>query len=115
MHPLLASRGRLALYLLVWAPLGGLLGFLFSVSGGLPWAQTTALMVPLALVYAFVCLSPLYLCQMLPLGPASFEKALLNHAAAAVVASLLWIVIAKGIVLGVARWYPALNEHFGRI
>ena len=38
MHPLLAAKGRIILYLLVWAALGGLLGYLLTITGRLALA-----------------------------------------------------------------------------
>ena len=113
MHPLLASRGRITLYLLVWLPLAGMLGYLLSVTGRLPLLEAESLTVPLCLVYAFVCLSPWYLCRVLPLGPSHLSKLLLDHTAAAVVAALVWIVLADLYALLLGRYYfPQLNQRF---
>src|SRR5580698_9906042 len=112
MHPLLAAKGRVTLYLLVWAALGGLLGYLLTITGRLAWVEAGLLAVPLALFYSFVCLAPWYMCRFLPLGQVGLPKLLGNHIAAAVVAALFWIVLAKVLGLGLSRYYPALNERF---
>jgi two-component system, LytTR family, sensor histidine kinase AlgZ len=112
MHPLLATKGRITLYLLVWAVLGGLLGFLLTITGKLNWVEAAALALPLALFYAFVCLAPWYMCRVLPLGPSQIPKLVGNHVAAGVVAALFWIVLAKVIALGLGRYYPNLNQRF---
>ena len=112
MHPLLASKGRFALYLLVWLPLAGMLGYLLSITGQLPILEAEALLAPLAMFYAFVCLSPWYLCRVLPLGASQMPKLLVNHTAAAVVAGLLWIVLAKLLALGLSRNFAHLDERF---
>ena len=112
MHPLLATRGRIALYLLVWLLISGMLGYLLSVTGRLPLVQTELLALPLCLVYAFICMAPLYLCRVLPLGPSQMPKVLLNHTAAAVVVALLWIVLAKLLTLGLSARYARFNERF---
>ena len=113
MHPLLATKGRITLYLLAWLPLAGLLGYLLSVTGHLALLQAEALTVPLGLFYALVCLAPWYMCRVLPLGPSQILKLLGNHTPAAVVAGLLWIVLAKGLALALDRYYfPQLNERF---
>jgi two-component sensor histidine kinase len=114
MHPLLATKGRITLYLLIWAALGALLGYLLTITGGLAWLEASLLALPLALFYAFVCLAPWYMCRVLPLGPAQIPKLLGNHIAAAVVAALFWIVLAKVFGLGLGRYYPTLNERFSR-
>ena len=112
MHPLLAGKGRITLYLLVWLLLAVMLGYLLSVTGQLPLLESQALVLPLALVYAFVCLAPWYLCRVLPLGPSQLPKLLLDHSAAAVVAALVWIVLAKVLGLGLSRFFPRFNERF---
>jgi signal transduction histidine kinase len=112
MHPLLASKGRIALYLVVWAAIGALLGYLLVVTGKLAWVEACALSLPLALLYSFVCLAPWYMCRVLPLGPAQILKLIGNHVAAGVVAGLFWLVLAKLLALGLSRYYPKLNERF---
>ena len=112
MHPLLATKSRITLYLLVWLLLAGTLGYLLSVTGQLPLLEAEVLALPLCLVYAFVCLAPWYLCRVLPLGPSQMPKLLLNHIAAAVVVALLWIVLAKVLALGVSRRFAHLDERF---
>ena len=113
MHPLLATRGRVTLYLIAWLPLAGLLGYLLSVTGKLPLLQSEALTVPLSLFYALVCLAPWYMCKALPLGPSQILRLLGNHTPAALVAGLLWIIAAKGLALALARLYfPQLDQEF---
>ena len=68
MHPLLATKGRIALYLLIWIPLSALLGYLLAMQGKLTWSEAGSLAVPLGLFYSFVCLAPWYVCRVLPLG-----------------------------------------------
>jgi two-component system, LytTR family, sensor histidine kinase AlgZ len=111
MHPLLA-KGRIVLYLLVWAAMGGLLGYLLTITGRLTWQEAGLLALPLALFYAFVCLAPWYMCRILPLGEGRLPKLVGNHLAAGVVAALFWIVVAKVLGLGLSRYYPAVNERF---
>ncbi|HVA62483.1 MAG TPA: histidine kinase [Terriglobales bacterium] len=67
MHPLLGQGRRLGWYLAVWLPLGGLLAILMSAGAGLNPALAWAWALPLALVYAFVCLPTWYSCRVLPL------------------------------------------------
>ena len=112
MHPLLATKGRISLYLLIWAVLGGLLGYLLTITGKLTWLEAGALALPLALFYAFVCLAPWYMCRVLPLGPSQIPKLLGNHVAAGVVAGLFWLGLAKVLALGLSRYYPGFNDRF---
>jgi two-component system sensor histidine kinase AlgZ len=113
MHPLIAGRGRLSLYLLAWIPLALLLAYLLSMTGGLAWMEAWSLSSPLAVLYALICLAPWYMCRVLPLGSSPAFKVLGNHLAAAIVAGLTWIVLAKGLALALGRYvFARLNERF---
>ncbi len=115
MHPLLAARGRLALYLLAWIPLALLLAYLLVMMGGLSWVEAVTLSLPLALFYALICLAPWYMCRALTLGSTSILKILEYHSAAAAVAALLWIVAAKGLALVIGHYaFADLNQRFSR-
>ncbi len=111
MHPLLATKGRVLLYLLAWLPLGGLLAYLLVITGQLAWFEAGSEALPLALFYAFVCLGPWYMCRVLPLGASQIPKLIGNHVAAAIVAGLLWLVLAKLLALGLSRYFPQLNDR----
>ena len=109
MHPLLA-KGRNVLYLLVWAAMGGLLGYMLTITGRLAWQEAALLALPLALFYAFVCLAPWYMCRVLPLGEGQLPKLVGNHLAAAIAAALFWIVVAKVLGLALTRYYPTAQR-----
>jgi len=66
MHPLLATRKRLAVYLAAWVPVLALLS-LVTWGAGMPWLQTVGVLAPACGVYAFVCLSPWYIAKAMPL------------------------------------------------
>lgn len=66
MHPLLARRERLALYLAGWAFIAALLAVLFA-PGRWAWLETAALIVPVMLVYASFSLSVWYLVRAMSL------------------------------------------------
>jgi two-component system sensor histidine kinase AlgZ len=113
MHPLIARRGRLLLYLLAWSPLAVLLAYLMVMMGGLGWLEAAALGLPLALLYALICLAPWYMCLVLPLGSSPTYKIAGKHLAAAIAAGLMWIVLAKGLGLALGHYFFArLNERF---
>jgi hypothetical protein len=109
MHPVFGAISRVALYLLAWVPVAGVLILLLYYSRGLTPLEAAAWIAPLCVIYAFVCLSPWYLCRVLPIGGADIYKILANHTGAALVASCLWIVIAKGLGLLLARWIPGMD------
>jgi len=112
MHPLIARQGRLSLYLLAWIPLALLLAYLLRMTGGLAWTEAWSLSSPLAVLYALICLAPWYMCRALPIGASPVYKILGNHLAAAVVAGLFWIVLAKGLGLLLGRYlFAGVNER----
>ena len=114
MHPFLSTKTRIALYLLAWLPIAGLLKFPLQVSSGLSFKEGLLVMVPLCLVYSLVCLSPWYLCRVLPIGQGHMLKILRSHVSAGIVASMFWIVLAKGLALLVSRWDPAMDAKLSR-
>jgi sensor histidine kinase YesM len=82
-------------YLLVWMLLAVLLAALLRMPGALDWREALILAAPLCLFYAFVCLSPWYICRYLPLRSSNPLKLLLNHLGAALVASAIWVELAR--------------------
>ncbi len=114
MHPILASRTAIVLYLSIWVPIGCVLGFLLSVTGGMSWRESAAITAPLTLVYAFICMSAWYSCKYLPLGATAAGRLAMNQGAAAVAAALLWIVIAKGLALGLSREFAGVDLRLSR-
>jgi two-component system, LytTR family, sensor histidine kinase AlgZ len=95
MHPILTQLRRLIFYLLGWIPLAGMLTYLLAVPGGLAWWQAGAVAFPLCLLYAFVCLAAWYPCLATPLERSSVPRFLFTHVVGAVVASALWLLVAR--------------------
>jgi len=67
MHPILASGRRVLLYVLAWALILALLAAILWASGRVDWQTAVRGLAPACLLFAFVCLSPWYLCRALPL------------------------------------------------
>jgi len=112
MNPILARGDRLVLYLGGWVVIGGLLASALARPGGLAWGQTLVILVPLSLVYGFVCLSAWYVCRATPLKTSGGLTLLVNISGAAVVASGFWLLIGQGVVRLVSR-APALEGAAG--
>src|SRR5207245_5558600 len=87
MHPILADRRRLLAYVAAWELLGGLLSALLVLSGNSAWPPALSLAVPLAAVYAFVCLGAFWACRAAPLGSGLLKVAGSQLAAAALPAA----------------------------
>ena len=116
MHPVLLNFRRLSLYLLGWAFLAVLVADQLATSGDLGWAVGAALAVPLCLGYAFVCLSSWYVCRLTPLRLRTVQSVLTVHLVASVVASFLWILIARAMVVALAglKLFGGSREHLAR-
>ena len=94
MHPLLRGRLRTLPYVFIWF---GLWALLTAVIGGLqqrPFAATVAFTAPLILVYAFVCRSARWVCRGNPLDRTPPLRLLGAIGVSAMLASLLWVVLA---------------------
>jgi len=98
MHPILFDFRRLGLYLLGWSVLAILVVDQLATSGELGWSLGIALGVPLTILYAFICLSSWYVCRLSPLRLRSVESLLTIHIAGGVLASGLWILVARAAV-----------------
>ena len=108
MHPIFRNTTSLGAYLALWTVLAGMLAALIRVPSDLSWSQALAVAVPLCMFYAFVCLTPWYLCRAFPLGSSGVARLLINQLGAAILASALWIGAAR--LLGFAMDLgPPLN------
>ncbi len=96
MHPILARGSRLALYLGVWTLVGMLLAALLAGPGGLTATRALAISVPLALVYAFFCLSAWYVARSTPLGSTGAVRLVATALTASVISSAAWLIVARG-------------------
>jgi two-component system sensor histidine kinase AlgZ len=112
-HPILGRIDRLAAYLAVWLSAGVLLAGLYT-RFGLGWIEALALLSPLFLVYAFVCLSAWYVSRATPLTTSSILRVLLSSAAASTFASALWLALAQGWIAALsmtAAFAPAADRY----
>ncbi len=96
MHPILAHRQRLAAYLVPWLLVGALLALLLVRVGQGSWLLAWALGLPLALVYAFICLAAWFPSKSNPLSPAHWWRAVPNHLTAALASVILWRLLGQG-------------------
>ena len=96
MHPLLATRGRILLYLAGWIPILALLDYLVWASGGAGWERNTAVLGPACVLFAFACLSPWPMCRVRPLRLADAAMLALTWAAAAAAAAAAQVTASMG-------------------
>ncbi len=116
MHPILSQLRRVALYLLAWIPIGAILLYLMASQGGMEWTRALALVIPLCVIYAFVCLSAWYSCRYTPLERASFSRMVLTHLIAAIVLSSVWVLMARGVAMALATMdaFHGLDHEMAR-
>ena len=88
MHPLLARRDLTLAYAALWLVLGGALVVLQGLS-----AAVAAVVIPLVLVFGFICLTPWYLCQRFPLRAAPQWRPPLVHLLVALLSASLWALL----------------------
>lgn len=114
MHPLLSPISRFGLYLLAWVPLAGILIYLMAVPGNLGFTNAAVLMIPLCLIYQFVCLSAWYSCKAAPIQKSTGQRLWLTHVLAAAILSLLWVVLARLLAYGLsqAAAFQGLDRRF---
>ena len=92
MHPILARGGRLASYLALWVTVGVLLGALLVALVGIGWKPAVIVSVPLAALYAFVCLSAWYVSRGMPLGATGAVRIVATALTASALSSGLWLL-----------------------
>ena len=129
MHPLL-SRKYLSVYLLGWIPVAGILIFLAASGDSLRWFELSVVILPLCLIYAFICLSAYSVVRSAP--SIDFSKVLavgiwqrsavrelalrfaVRHFIAAALVSSLWVGLAWAWVslLSKAPAFPQLDHRF---
>lgn len=114
MHPLLTPVNRFGLYLLAWVPLAGILIYLMALPGKLGWLDAAVMIVPLCLIYQFVCLSAWYSCKAAPIQKSTAQRLWLTHVLAAAVLSLLWVLVARLLAYGLSQLpdFQGLDRRF---
>jgi len=117
MHPILARRGRLGAYLAAWLPLGGILAILAHFAAGSPWLEAVVLTVPLAVLFAFICLASAYPCRVVPVDRTPLPKLLATHAVAAALSAFLWLFLAItwAVMLEQLPRFSGASQRFPRL
>jgi len=95
MHPIFAKKTRFAAYIGMWLFIAVMLAALLRTPGTLAWRDAFIIAIPLCLFYAFVCLTPWYVCRQLPLRSGDKLKLALNHIGAPLLASAIWVEMAR--------------------
>ncbi len=113
MHPLLAERKRLVLYLVAWVPIAALLTALLTLSGSLAWWDASLLALPLAFFYAFLCLPAWYLCRAFPLDTTEWPRLIAMGLVASLMTAILWLILGESWAALLGRIYsPGIEEQY---
>jgi two-component system, LytTR family, sensor histidine kinase AlgZ len=96
MHPILARPGRLAAYIAIWVPLGGLLAALLGLQGVLGWLEAAVVAVPLSISYGFLSLSAWYVTGGSPVDRVGPVRVGVTAVIASFLSSAVWLLIARG-------------------
>ncbi len=105
MHPILAARRRMVLYLLAWTPILALLVYV-SHAGGARVLDAVAVFSPTLIVFAFICLSPWHIGRVRPLRMATAPGLLVTFAGAGVAGSLA--LVGSAVILAYVLSRPAV-------
>ena len=106
MHPLLANRKKLGLYLIVWMIPGLLIAVLSVLSENMTGVFALAFSIPATAVFAFIGLSAYYLCRSFPLQQGKTLQLVFVFLLASVLSSVLWVLIGNG-------WILLLDQFWG--
>jgi two-component system, LytTR family, sensor histidine kinase AlgZ len=91
MHPLARKKVWLAVYLPVWWLFALMVAEMVRAPGTMAWPEAIWIAAPLCTFFAFVCMAPWYVARPLLRGNAPWTRHILHHAAAAVLACVLWL------------------------
>jgi len=106
-HPVLADRRHLALYLAAWGLFGVVLAWAITPRVSIAWWGAAAVAVPLCAAFAFICLASWYPVRAHPLESTALPRVLTVHLAGAVLSAALWQVLAVGWTRILDRLQPA--------
>jgi two-component system, LytTR family, sensor histidine kinase AlgZ len=112
-HPILGRVERLAAYLAAWLIVCVLLAAVFTRLG-LAWVEALAFLLPLFLVYSFVCLSAWYVSRATPLTTSGILRILASSGLAASVAGGFWLGLAQSwvaVLSSTAAFAPAADRY----
>lgn len=112
MHPIVGHPRRLGLYALAWLPLMLLLAYLLKASG-LSNLEAAVLTLPLAPIYAGLCLVAWYPTRATPIQASGFPRIVATHIVAATIVSSAWMFLALLYVYGLSftETFHNINQH----
>ena len=88
-HPVLARRGRLIPYLLLWVLMAGLIAAPARMQG-CTWLESSGLALPMALLGAGIGLMPYYIARFMPAGRTPMSRLSIVWGLAAIIDGAFW-------------------------
>ncbi len=86
----------MALYLGAWLLIASLLAAVYGTAGGGSIPEAALTVIPLALVFSFVCLSGWYVCRTTPLESSDAVQLIVAQGGSAILATFIWIILWEG-------------------
>ena len=117
MHPFFSRPGRLAAYLGASLIVAALIAAVLTRLG-LSWLEAVSLLLPLTLVYSFVCLSAWYVCRAAPLRPGGMGRVVASCALAAFVAGTVWLGLVRlwiGVLFATSSFFAAAGNRYEQL
>jgi sensor histidine kinase YesM len=96
LHPIVARRERLLLYLVVWLAFGALLAFVVAFRGDTAFGWAAVYAIPLAILLGLQSLSSWYLVQVLPVQDTPLPRLMGTWVGAGFVLLAIWVAAALG-------------------
>ncbi len=114
MHPVLARRVRLDLYLAAWIPVAVLLTAALAIPDRRPWWEAVALGLPLTLFAAFMSLAQWPLTRALPFDRSEPIRFIATHFVSLVVSVGVWLFAGavESRVLEMLPWFGRALERY---
>src|SRR5437764_13914289 len=112
MHPIFQNWKVFLIYLAAWVPMGAILGFLIAAAGHLTAAESAAVTIPVAVLLAFICLSPWYICRSLPLRVDRAAGLAGQHVLAAIIVAGGVLIVARFAAGAFSGVVPGLDQRF---
>lgn len=112
MHPIFRNAQFLRAYLPAWLPIGLILAVVLRISTRLSWLEVVAVITPLTVVLAIVCLSAWYLARSFDLRTTADWKLFAAFMPAAMCASTVVMACGHMIVWSLGHVFPSLAARF---
>ena len=106
MHPVLARRIRLDLYLAAWLPVTAIVAAALALPAHRGLLEGVVLGLPLTLLAAFMSMAQWPMCRALPLDPSNLIRFVVSHVIALVASVGMWVLAGAGAAMVLQQFAP---------